>query len=184
MDIKPTITTMFLLPLLKIPKEVRENNNFINGYIMDAKREDDYENVIYLLFHPDNIDRFREFLDNEYERTNSIIEDYDYSGGFIVVIYQLDVKYKTDIELIKQGKYSKTSKAFQNLIPKVTKIMVNGLHRDEVSMQYRVFNKTQDLVTYWEERFGLSLDANQELWSTFNLDEETLNYDKIKEHVN
>ena len=62
-----------MVPTLRVPKDALRSNGFINGYIKDEKVQHDYEDSIYLLFKPDNVDKFREFLDGEYERTKSII---------------------------------------------------------------------------------------------------------------
>ena len=185
MEVKKNITSIFMVPTLKVPKDALRGNGFINAYIKDARKEDHYEGSIYLLFKPENLDKFREFLDNEYERTKAVIEDYDYEDGFVVVVYQLDDKYKKDFNLIKQGRYSKTSVEFQKLFPKVIKITRNGLHKDEISLQYRIFNKAEDLVSFWEEKLGIDfielLGEDFEVWEGWDEQKEILELDKIKE---
>jgi len=181
MELRKTVTTIFMVPTLGIGKNLLKNNGFLNGYIKDAGHEEQYEDAICLLFQPKNINQFREFLDSEYERTIRVIEDYDYKDGFVVVVYQLDPDFKADFTLIKEGKYSRTSKAFQNLFPRVVKIVKDGLHRDEISLQYRIFNRTEDLIDFWEEKFGVTFDSLQEVWSEFDEENETLNIEKIKE---
>lgn len=183
MDIKKTITSIFMVPTLKVPKNTLTENGFINGYVKDSHKDVQYEGCIYLLFKPENLDKFREFLDGEYERTKALIDDYDYPDGFVVIVYQLDDKFKRDFELVRQSKYSKTSPTFQALFPKVVKIKRNGLNRDEISLQYRVFNKTEDLVQFWEDKLGVVFDENQEVWHAFEEEEEILNLEKIKQHV-
>jgi hypothetical protein len=172
-----------MVPTLKIPSEGLNNNGFINGYIKDNEREVQYENSIYLLFLPKDIDKFRAFLDSEYERTKSVIDDYDYSDGFVVVVYKLNSVYKEDFELIKRGKYSKTSPDFQSLFPKMIKINENGISKEQVSIQYRVFNKSKDLVEFWQDKLGMVFDNEQEIWYAFNESEESLNIKEIKKHV-
>jgi hypothetical protein len=181
MDVKKTITSIFMVPTLKIPKDALKDNGFINGYVVDGSREVQYEGCIYLLFQPKDLDKFREFLDSEYERTKSVIDDYDYQDGYVVVVYKLDPKFNKDFGLIREGLYSRTSSSFQALFPKVIKITKNGLHRDEISLQYRVFNRTEDLVKFWEDKLGVEFDDNQEVWHGFELDKETLNIQKLKE---
>jgi hypothetical protein len=174
-----------MVPTLKVPKDALRGNGFINAYINDARREDQYKDSIYLLFKPTDLDKFREFLDSEYERTKTIIEDYDYEDGYVVVVYQLNDKYKKDFNLIKEGKYSKTSEEFQKLFPKVIKIVRNGLHKDEISLQYRIFNKNEDLVSFWEEKLGIDLKEvvgkDFEVWEGWDESKEILELDKIKE---
>ena len=181
MEIKKNITSIFMVPTLKVPKDALRANGFINGYIKDDRREDQYKESIYLLFKPENLDKFREFLDNEYDRTKTIIEDYDYEDGFVVVVYQLNEKYKKDYELIRKGKYSKTSEDFQKMFPKVVKLYRNGLQRDELSLQFRIFNKGEDLIEFWENQLGIKFEDDYEVWEGFDESKEILELDKIKE---
>lgn len=185
MEIKKNITSIFMVPTLKVPKDALRGNDFINAYVKDARKEDCYDECIYLLFKPENLNKFREFLDSEYERTKAVIEDYDYEDGFVVVVYKLDDKYKNDFVLVKEGKYSKTSLQFQKLFPKVIKITRNGLHKDEVSLQYRIFNKAEDLVSFWEDKLGIDLieivGDDFEVWEGWDESKEILELDKIKQ---
>lgn len=136
MELKKTITSIFMVPTLKIDREKLKSNNFLNAYIKDGRKDIQYENCIYLLFQPSDMDVFKSFLDEEYERTEQVIDDYDYEDGFVVVVYKLNKKYKRDFELIQHGKYSLTSESFQSEFPKVVKLKKNGLQRDEISLQY------------------------------------------------
>lgn len=181
--VKRTITSIFMVPTLKIPSDGLNNNGFINGYIKDSEREVQYDNSIYLLFLPKDIDKFRAFLDSEYERTKSVIDDYDYSDGFVVVVYKLNSVYKEDFELIKKGKYSKTSPDFQSMFPKMIKIKENGITKEQLSIQYRVFNRSKDLLEFWQEKLGMIFDEDQEIWQAFNEVDEILNIKEIKKYV-
>jgi hypothetical protein len=181
MELKKTITSIFMVPTLKIDRDRLRDNGFINAYMKDGRKDVQYENAAYLLFHPKDLDKFKEFLDDEYERTKSIIDDYDYENGFVVLVYTLNPKFKKDFDFVKSGKYSKTSKEFQAEFPRVIKIKKNGLHKDEVSLQYRVFNKTEDLKKYWEEKIGIEFDDSMEVWQGFIDERETLFIDKLKE---
>ena len=172
-----------MVPTLGINKELLKDNGFINAYSRDGNRDIQYENSIYLLFKPKDLDKFRGFLDGEYERTKSVIDDYDYEDGYVVVVYELNSKFKKDFALVREGLYSKTSPEFQAKFPKIVKIKRGGLHKDEISLQYRVFNKTEDLRKYWEEKLGVDFEDDWEVWDGFDLDKETLNLDKIKENV-
>ena len=164
--------------------EIKKTITSINAYAKDESPDAvSYENCVYLLFKPSNLDKFREFLDGEYERTKSVIDDYDYEDGYIVVVYKLNPKFNKDYNLVKQGRYSKTSIEFQSLFPKIIKIVKNGLHRDEISLQYRVFNRTEDMILFWEEKLGVIFDHDQEVWHAYEQENEILNIKKIKEYV-
>ncbi len=185
MQIKKNITSIFMVPTLKVPKDALRSNGFINAYIKDNRREDVYKESVYLLFKPTDLDKFREFLDSEYERTKAVIEDYDYEDGYVVVVYQLNDKYKKDFNLIKQGKYSKTSEEFQKMFPRVVKIVKDNSRRDEVSLQYRIFSKAEDLLNFWEEKLGIDFKStfgdDFEVWDGWDEEKEILELDKIKE---
>lgn len=183
MSIKKTITSIFIVPTLSIGKERLGDNGFINGYIKDGQREVQYENCIYLLFKPEHLDKFREFLDEEYERTKSIVDDYDYEDGYVVIVYKLNERLNDDIALIKEGKYSQTSKKFQEIFPKIVTVKGEIIPKTEVSLQYRIFNKTSDLKEYWENKLGVKFDDDMEVWQTFVEENEILDLSKIKEHV-
>jgi hypothetical protein len=101
MNVKKTITTIFMVPTLKVPTNALKDNGIINGYIKDVDRDVQYENCIYVLFKPNDMDKFRNFLDSEHERTNDIVEDYDYDGGYVVVVYKLNPKFEKDFVIVK-----------------------------------------------------------------------------------
>lgn len=183
MEQKKTITSIFIVPTLKINKDKLKTNGFINGYIKDVNKDVQYENAAYLLFRPSNMDIFKDFLDGEYERTKAIIDDYDYDDGYIVLVYEMNSKFKRDFDLVMKGKYSKTSTEFQALFAKTVKIMRGGLYRDELSLQYRIFNKTEDLRKYWEEKLGVELDDTMEFWQGFVEENESLDINKLKEEL-
>ena len=181
MELKKTITSIFIVPTLKINRDKLKENGYLNGYMSDVRRDVQYENAVYLLFKPDNFDRFREFLVDEYERTNQLIDDYDYEDGFVVVVFTLDEKWKKDFALVREGLYSQTSKEFQDSFPKVIKIIKNGLQRDEISLQFRIFKKTEDLRKYWEDRLDMEFTEDMEVWNGFDIENEVLDLDKIKQ---
>jgi hypothetical protein len=183
METTKTITTIFIVPIFSIGKEKLTNNGFVNGFIKDSRKDVQYKDSVYLLFKPEDLDKFKVFLDGEYERTKSIIDDYDYEEGYVVVVYQISARLLPDIELIKQGKYSKTSTKFQQIFPKTITIKKNGFQKDELSLQYRVFNKTEDLKQFWEDKFDVVFDDDMEVWSGFSEGYEILDLDKIKQHV-
>jgi hypothetical protein len=69
------------------------------------------------------------------------------------------------------------------MFPKIVKITRGGLHKDEISLQYRIFNKAEDLVNFWEEKLGVHFDDDQEVWEGWDEENEILNINKLKEYV-
>ena len=114
---------------------------------------------------------------------SAIVTNRKDEDGFVVVVYKLDPKWDKDFSLVRQGSYSKTSSSFQKLFPKVIKIKKNGLHRDEISLQYRIFNKTEDMVEYWENKIGIEWDDDFEVWDGYDKDKEILHINDIKQNA-
>lgn len=170
-----------MLPTLKISREGLHNNGFINAFIDDKNKEYPFEDAIYLLFKPQDINLFREFLDGEYERTKKIIDDYDYDGGYVVIVYKLDKEYEKDFELVKKGQYSKTSKTFQELFPKKVKMLNKPQKGLQTSLQYMIFTKDQRLINFWEDKIGEeTLNDLMEVWPTFDIKKEILDINNLE----
>jgi|SRR5690606_5586341 len=178
-----TISTIFLLPTLKISREGLQNNGFINAYCIDKRRDIQYDNSLYLLFKPKNLSKFKDFLDNEYTRTVNIIDDYDYENDFVVLVYTLDDIWKDDIDLVKKGKYSKLSNEFKEQFPKTVTIVNGRTFKEEISLQWRIFSKDPKLREYWENKINVSFTDDLEVWDGWHEDKETLDIEKIKELV-
>jgi hypothetical protein len=176
-----TITRIFLLPtVLSINiKELRENG-LINAYISDSTTDIHFENSIFLLFKPEFPDKFRKFLNKEFNSNESIIAAYDKFGGMIVLVYRLNPIFNDDYELVKQSNYSKTSQKFQKLFPRYVEIMTNGVYKKEVSLQYRIFNKTIDLLLYWNEK-NPNYNTDNEVWHVFDTKNEILTKDILND---
>jgi hypothetical protein len=183
MGLKKTITSIFMVPTLKIPKGALIDNGFINGYVGDTSREYQHQESIYVLFKPTNLEKFKEFLEEEYERTKDIIEEYDYTDGYVVVVYKLNKKYKKDFEKVEKGMYSQTSPSFQKDFSKTISVRKGAVTTDLISLQYKIFNKTQDLVDFWEDKLGTTFKKEYELWEAFDRDKELLDITKIKEEL-
>lgn len=182
MKLTRNITTLFLIRPLGIAYADVQKYGFMNAYTKDVDQNYYSDDLVHLLFKPSNMDSFNDFLEKERD-TKDIIDDYDYEGGYVVIVYQNNPLYKSDIDLVKKGLYSKTSKAFQEIFPRVVKIVKNGRHKDEISLQYRIFNKTQDLINFWEEKLGITFTLDQEVWQGFHEEKETLNINHIKQNV-
>ena len=177
-----TITTIFIVPTLKIDREHLFNNKFINGFIADVDKDDYFEeDVVFLLFKPSNMEEFNNFLSSEYENNQLLIDDYDYESNYIVLVYQLDPELKDDFELIKQGKYSKVSSKFRNIFPKKLINFKDPEKKKTISIQHLVFNKNKILLDFWEQEFNTDLGDDAELWPEFNLKKEILDIEKILE---
>ena len=59
----------------------------------------------------------------------------------------------------------------------------NGKHKDEISLQYRIFKKTRDLKEYWEDLTGEEFTDDMEVWEGFHEENETLDLEKVKQEM-
>ena len=71
-----TITSIFIRPTLKFSRNELTENGYINSFIRDDIFQTKYEDCVYLLFRPKYINKFRNFVYTEYERTKLIIADW------------------------------------------------------------------------------------------------------------
>lgn len=179
-----TITSIFISPTLGIDRQLLYENNFINAYLGDKNNElySDTENIICLLFIPCDENQFREFINIEYERTEQLIDDY-YYDNYAVLVYSLDKKYLSDIEIIKQSKYSLVSTEFKKLFPETLTDYSSNRKEKLPSIQHMIFNKDKKLAEYWNKELKTSIitDLNLEVWIGFNKEKEILD---IKEVIN
>ena len=87
--------------------------------------------------------------------------------------------YKNTTGINKKSKTSMQSLLLQlrvkKLFPEKITISLKGYSREEVSLQYRIFNKTEDLLKYWEEILDITFKKEYELWYKFKEESETLN---------
>lgn len=174
-----TISTIFLVPTLKIDREKLKENNFVNAYVVDSTKEVQYEDALYLLFKPPNLDKFKKFLDEEYERTPDLIDEYDYNHDHIVLVYVLRDKWQDDIALIKQGRYSKVSNAFKEIFPKKISITHGNSYKEDISLQWRIFQKDLKLKEYWENKLDHIFTEDLEVWWGWNIEKETMDLTKL-----
>lgn len=175
-----------MLPTLKLKKDDLMSNGFINAYSQDDTRELSYQNCIHLLFKPLDFDSFRKFLYTQYDTHKSIVDDYGIEG-FHTIVYELDEKFSEDFELVRNGKYSQTSDEFQNLFPRLVTIDKRGFKHEELSLQYRIFNRTEDLIKYWEDKLEIRFDLNDEnleVWHGFIIEKETITEELLKQLEN
>lgn len=177
-----TNTSTFLLRGLGTNTEDLKKLGFINAYIDDANHEPHYEEAIYLLFKPEDIEEFQFFIMKEQEREAEIIEDYDYEGGYIVMVYKFPEKYNKEYNLFLRGEYSGFRKSYVDLFPIEVQIKnkFGAIIATKASAYYHIFNRTPELRKYWEDKLDIELDDEAEYWEGIDIKKETLDIKKIK----
>jgi hypothetical protein len=139
---------------------------------MDKDHENIVENPVYLLFKPKDLATFEKFVNEEYE-VGLLKEEYDYEGGYTVLVYEFPKKFAGDYATVLAGRYSKTSQRFKDIFPD-----------DDIDgtpvIATLVMRKDARLKKQREESLDIILDADDELWSVFETHKETLDITKIK----
>lgn len=168
----PNITSIFMAPTIGHTIISLKKLGYIGAYA-SVEDEEYYSDTIYFLFKIINKDAFNTFLKKEYNTSKLIIKDYDYKDH-VIVAYLLNPVFKEDFDLIRDGKYSQTSKSFQAMFPIEVEIIKNDELQMVSSIQYKIFKKTPDLRKYWEEKLDTSIGPEQELWEVYDVEKEKL----------
>lgn len=175
---KLNLSLLFLLPLLKINVYDLEKHGFINTFLGDSEHEEVEGDLLYLLFKPKDLFSFGEFLLTQ--EGKGLIEDYDYDGGLVVLVYKLPEKFKGDYEHFYQSKYSRFSDEFKEQFPRTVKVNMAGMKKTVGSTQWAIFSRDEGLIKEWEDEIGVVFAKGQELWAEVDfcseiLSEEILN---------
>lgn len=177
-----TNTSLFLLPGLGLTINELKPYGFVNAYIGDMKH-DHYSYCVYLLFKPSNIMEFNAFLEGQYLK-GQMIDEYDYEGGYVVVVYKFPEQFEQEYKLFLSGKYSEFRKKYKDLFPIEIHSEDNDGPFTQPSFFFHVFNRTKELEKYWFEKIGVHLSKDSEYWSKPDVIKETLNIDEIEKDGN
>ena len=175
-------STLFLLYPLGLSIKSLKEFGFINCFLSDKDRETACPFPILLLFKPADMEVMQMFIEEEYRRTDHLIEEYDYDGGYVVLVYKFPVKWKEDYQKFLDGKYSKFSRELKSTYPKIVQITdTYGRRRDELGSQFRIINKTADWKEQMEKDLNIVVEDDLEYWSKPDIEgREVLDIQKIK----
>lgn len=175
---KYNCSTIFLLkPITGAHFSHLENDyGLINSYLKDKLRDEDGGDNMYILFKPHDFEQFEQFLNTQEYENIHFKEDYDYAGGYVVLIYKIPDHLQKDFELFKQGKYSKLSKFIRGCYDKTVKVYMKHIP----TFQWDVFSQNEKFRKEIELFLDVELDKDAELWSIPDMVKETLDIEKIK----
>lgn len=178
---KGTCTTIFMLPAIGVAYNDLLQYGFINAYIDDLGYIDRGSNKVYLLFKPEIVAPLEGWIKKQLKNRGSIVDDYDYAGGYVVTAHAIPDKYVKEYELFLEGKYSKFSDTYKALFPEFVSIKLgNGKMAKELSLQGHIFQRSKAIRDYWENKIGVKLDHDAEMWSKPDTTGfETLNIENI-----
>jgi hypothetical protein len=170
-----TSATLFLLRGIGLKALEMKKIGFINAYIDDIHHEPHYDKSLYLLFKPENIEDLSLFVGQEKLRTAALVEDYDYDGGYVVLVYKFPYQYHREWDHFLKGEWSLFSAKYAELFPKEVSLKTRtGIPKKEVSIWNLVFNRLPELKEFWEKRIDVVLDDEMELWSIPDMNKEKL----------
>lgn len=169
-------TTIFLLPGIGHTRQGLLKYGFLAAYLDDINHSVHYENALYVLFKPEKQDEFHKFLTNEHAKNGLVLEDYDYEGGYTVIVYLFAEKFMPEYELFLQGKYSQFRPEYTKLFPKTAKVLDPqfGIEVTKTSLQQHIFTRSKLIKKYWEKKIGQKLPDDMELWSSPDMSKEIL----------
>lgn len=172
---KKNCSTIFLLPGIGFNRQELLPLGFISAFVDDLDCDIHYEDSVYLLFKPEKVSEFKRFVEDEHKRSVLLIGEYDYEGGYTVLVYKFNEKYMEEYKLFLQGKYSKFSQEYVGLF--ASDIWVqdeDGLDMLKKSLQYHIFTRSDAIRKYWEKKIGEKLPEDMELWSAPDMNKEIL----------
>lgn len=182
-----TVSNLFLIPMFNIGRPKLEKHGFVNSYLFNGEEENQPENTLNLLFCPPDIEKFNDFIFQEKQKGAPIIDEKDYLGNNIVVVYKLPEKYAKDYALLWEGKYSKMSEDFKKTIPSTVKYLDSkGYSVTNMTIQHMIFERYQPLKKYWEDVFKVEMIEDQELWTKPTKESETfklITYEQLATNI-
>jgi hypothetical protein len=160
--------------MFNIGRAKLDKHGFVNSYLFNGEEEVQIKNSLNLLFCPPDIEKFNDFIFQEKEKGAPIIDEKDYLGNNIIIVYKLPDKFQSDYDLLWEGKYSQMSEEFKKTIPGVVKYTDSrGYPVTNRTMQHMVFDRYAPLRKYWEEAFNQEMTEEQELWTIPTVESET-----------
>jgi len=151
---------------------------FISSYLKDEEREDLNGDFLFLLFKPIDFEHFESFVFKQKNNTN-FFEDYDYEGGYVVLVYTYPDFMIRDLKKFKEGKFSEFTSYTKGLFNKFYKPSIIG--KQQKTPHWLIFDKDKILRKELSELLDVEIGKEEELFKKPGK-EEILNIGKIREN--
>lgn len=196
-EIPQTKTTFYLLPsiglkgneLLSIYPDFNSNNKainvlqyfgFKNVYLDDVNCIDNYPNALVMLFNPDieGINNWHIFQDYYTSRYKNYIRTDDLDSGVVSVTFDIsNPLWYSFKDIVKRSKYSELDKRYSKFA-----FTYYDSKKGSVSMkQDLIISKSSNYRKKLSEELDYEFTSDMELDSVINIEEEILDYPKLKE---
>ena len=157
----------FLLPMLELNNEIKSNviMTYIGNYEFEGT--DDWGNYLYLevdnLINENNIELLR--------KHKWYVGEYDPTNVSIMFIFQPSEDIRREVvKPFYEGKYSQISKSYVN------KYFNTQSNLGLKPLQWKICNRNSSMKLYWEERIGVTLPEDAEVWSRPKKQDEIYGY--------
>lgn len=158
-----TKTSNFLLPLIGY------NIDFFQPYLIESFLKEEGEEIvpyrIYSVFKWSKKVEYTGFLDTLRNNQNYRGEFSLHGGDYTVILFEIPDKFKPDYDLFLKGKYSHFSKEAKEQLLK---------GRSPKSSMSDILSRSTRLRESWEKKLAMKIPASYELYSIYNIEEETL----------
>lgn len=170
------ITYYFLFPLLNLGKyfPYDKKDILVNCFLKDYCRKDTIKNKLLMVLkrNQDNEMVYDPLHKNLLADKNCIYSYYSgqdiYGNDLYTYVFTLDENYKKYYHTILKGQYSKLDNYYCLLILRST-----WLEKSTKALIKKVITKDQGLKKQIEERIGMELDNNGEIWTIISKERET-----------
>lgn len=156
------------------------HNGLINFYL--GWKDSGYyrhQDCMYILMNP-SIFKLKEWVTfyNKYKAHKNYVDTIFLDYCIILLVFRIESKYRMFPKLLLNGKFSHfglsyAEKFFMN------RELTNGKIRLIPTEQYFIITKNAGYKAKLEEKIGMILDDNMELWSVPDIENEILDWQKI-----
>ncbi len=158
-----TKTSNFLLPLIGY------SIDFFQPYLIESFLKEEREELtpyrIYSVFKWNKNINYEEFLNTLRNNPNYRGEFSLHGSDYTVMLFEIPDKFKLEYDLFLKGKYSQFSKEAKEQLLK---------GRSPQSSMSDILSKSTRLREHWEKELGMRIPSFYELYSIYNIEEETL----------
>jgi hypothetical protein len=163
---KTNDSTRFLLPLLSLNIADLKRYNLISVYLDDIENETKYNNCLYLLYEPSDIDidegYFRKYLES-FHSNELFVRSYPVAEkNRFMLVFRIPHKFTSLIESFKQGRFSDFNKE-EILKHFPMHIKLNG--EVVVNEKWKIITKYPKLKEEIEKDLNVTLDNDTELYN-------------------
>lgn len=182
-----TKTSLFMLASVGldsrvVPFKLLSYFGFVNCYLSHKQGLDSPSDSIVMVFNPtrEAMNRFHEFYE-VYKDYPTFHMDYMVDFNLVVVVFKVK-KWKKDLEMFRDSKYSKISKQYAEQL-KFTDFKTG---KTTFSDEYKIIHKDKDYKKKLEDKLSLFskdynspviIDDSQELMSPLDFQKETFDYE-------